>query len=172
MGYGARALESLNSFYSGDLLNLDEVMEEDSVETFAEAASKIDKVSWKRVFLPIRAAELIAFQLQGTTLQNDNVGVRDVNKMPPLLQRLSERRPEQLDYLGVSYGLTKDLLRFWKRAGYAPLYVRQTANDLTGEHTCVMLKTLNGEVAGSSNWLAAFAQGEISHLKESPAYSC
>jgi N-acetyltransferase 10 len=44
MGYGARALESLNSFYSGDLLNLDEVMEEDSAETFAEAASKIDKV--------------------------------------------------------------------------------------------------------------------------------
>jgi N-acetyltransferase 10 len=58
MGYGARALESLNSFYSGDLLNLDEVMEEDSVETFAEAASKIDKVSWKRVFLRVRAAEL------------------------------------------------------------------------------------------------------------------
>jgi N-acetyltransferase 10 len=99
--------------------------------------------------------------VQDTTLQTDSVGVRDVNKMPPLLQRLSERRPEQLDYLGVSYGLTKDLLRFWKRAGYAPLYVRQTANDLTGEHTCVMLKTLNGEVAGSSNWLAAFAQGEF-----------
>jgi N-acetyltransferase 10 len=49
MGYGARALESLNSFYSGDLLNLDEVMEEDSVETFAEAATKIDKVSWQHV---------------------------------------------------------------------------------------------------------------------------
>jgi len=51
MGYGARALESLNSFYSGDLLNLDEVMEEDSAETFADAASKIDKVrqaSWLR----------------------------------------------------------------------------------------------------------------------------
>ena len=45
MGYGARALESLNSFYSGDLLNLDEVMEEDTAETFAEAATKIDKVS-------------------------------------------------------------------------------------------------------------------------------
>lgn len=80
--------------------------------------------------------------------------------MPPLLQRLSERRPEPLDYLGVSYGLTKDLLRFWKRAGYVPLYVRQTANDLTGEHTCVMLRTLSSNVAGSSGWLSAFAQGE------------
>jgi hypothetical protein len=44
MGYGARALETLNSFYSGDLLNLDEVMEEDNAESFAEAAVKVDKV--------------------------------------------------------------------------------------------------------------------------------
>jgi N-acetyltransferase 10 len=100
------------------------------------------------------------FATQDVTLQSDKIGVRDVNKMPPLLQRLSERRPEQLDYLGVSYGLTKDLLRFWKRSGYVPLYIRQTANDLTGEHTCVMLKTLHSEVAGSAGWLSAFAQGQ------------
>ncbi len=31
--------------------------------------------------------------------------------MPPLLQRLSERKPENLDYLGVSYGMTGQLLR-------------------------------------------------------------
>jgi hypothetical protein len=31
--------------------------------------------------------------------------------MPPLLQRLTERKPENLDYLGVSYGLTSQLLR-------------------------------------------------------------
>ena len=65
MGYGARALESLNSFYSGDLLNLDEVMEEDSVETFAEAASKIDKVSSKRISLFIRRGTDINFTTAG-----------------------------------------------------------------------------------------------------------
>ena len=32
--------------------------------------------------------------------------------MPPLLQRLTERKPETLDYLGVSYGLTPQLLRW------------------------------------------------------------
>lgn len=80
--------------------------------------------------------------------------------MPPLLQRLSERRPEQLDYLGVSYGLTKDLLRFWKRAAYVPLYIRQTTNELTGEHTCVMLRSLTSQIAGSDSWLSAFSQGE------------
>lgn len=42
------------------------------------------------------------------------------------------------------------------------MYVRQTANDLTGEHTCVMLKKLFGDAAGSDDWLYAFAQGECS----------
>ncbi|CAN7938637.1 unnamed protein product, partial [Ixodes hexagonus] len=66
--------------------------------------------------------------------------------LPPLLLRLSEKRPERLDYLGVSFGLTADLLKFWKKAGYVPVYLRQTPNDLTGEHSCIMLKCLEAKV--------------------------
>ncbi|KAF6021226.1 NAT10 [Bugula neritina] len=47
-------------------------------------------------------------------------------ELPPLLSKLSERKPESLDYLGVSYGLTSDLLRFWKKCGFLPVYLRQT----------------------------------------------
>ncbi|CEG79557.1 Putative tRNA(Met) cytidine acetyltransferase [Rhizopus microsporus] len=47
------------------------------------------------------------------------------------------------------------------RAGFVPLYMRQTANDLTGEHTCVMIKALtdtqDARVANSA-WLDAFAR--------------
>lgn len=43
--------------------------------------------------------------------------------MPPLLQRLTERKPESLDYLGVSYGITPQLLR-----SVYPLQYRRT-ND-------------------------------------------
>jgi hypothetical protein len=93
-------------------------------------------------------------------LQSDSVGVRDAARMPPLLQRLSERKPEQLDYLGVSFGLTKDLLRFWKRAGYTPLYASQKENALTGEYSFVMLRALSSNTAQAESWLSAFAQGE------------
>lgn len=34
------------------------------------------------------------------------------SNLPPLLLKLSERPAEQLDYLGVSYGLTAQLLRY------------------------------------------------------------
>lgn len=61
----------------------------------------------------------------------------------PLLLKLSERKAEKLNYLGVSYGLTPELLKFWKRSGFSPVYLRQTANDITGEHSCIMLKVLN-----------------------------
>lgn len=79
--------------------------------------------------------------------------------MPPLLQRMSERKPESLDYLGVTFGLTKDLLRFWKRCSFVPLYASQKENDLTGEYTFVMLKGLSSNVAQSDGWLASFSQG-------------
>lgn len=42
----------------------------------------------------------------------------------PLLSTLGERSPEAIDYLGVSYGITLPLLKFWCRAGYVPLYIR------------------------------------------------
>ena len=45
-------------------------------------------------------------------------------KLPPLLLKLQERRPEPLDYMGVSYGITQPLLKFWKKAGYTPVYMR------------------------------------------------
>lgn len=138
MGYGARAMQALTQFYQGELSNLDELPESNPEHTFSARE-------------PTEA--------EGNLL-TEAIAIRDPKRMPPLLQRLSERRPEPLDYLGVSYGLTPQLLRFWKRAGYVPLYLRQTPNDLTGEHSCVMLKSLGSSVAEEENWLTAFAQGE------------
>ncbi|TFY76095.1 hypothetical protein EWM64_g7915 [Hericium alpestre] len=134
MGYGARALQALNSYYSGEYFNLDEAPKTD--ENYPDVA----------------AVE------EGTDLLTDEPKIRAPSAMPPLLQRLTERKPENLDYLGVSYGLTPQLLRFWKRAGYVPLYVRQTQSELTGEHTCVMLRGLNSAGDGELEWLGEFAK--------------
>nr|CDI52152.1 conserved hypothetical protein [Melanopsichium pennsylvanicum 4] len=140
MGYGARALQALEAFYSGQLLDVDNVRDDlDDGETFTAVRDR--KVS-KDVSL----------------LQGDEIKVRDAARMPALLQRLSERRPEQLDWLGVSYGLTPQLFKFWKKAGYTPLWVRQIANDLTGEYTAVQLKALNTSTSTTgAAWLGSLA---------------
>jgi N-acetyltransferase 10 len=95
--------------------------------------------------------------------------------MPPLLQRLAERKPENIDYLGVSFGLTSQLLRFalsafrstfphvihrfWKRGGYVPLYIRQTQSELTGEHTIVMVRGLKSSTDEELGWLGELSNG-------------
>ncbi|TFK46145.1 DUF699-domain-containing protein [Heliocybe sulcata] len=134
MGYGARALKALNSYYSGEYFNLSESVDEE--QSYPDPAA-VD---------------------EDTSLLTDKPSIRSPTAMPPLLQRLTERKPETLDYLGVSYGLTPQLLRFWKRAGYVPLYVRQTQSELTGEHTCVMVRGLGSAPPEELGWLGEFAK--------------
>ncbi|KAI0263903.1 GNAT acetyltransferase 2-domain-containing protein [Gloeopeniophorella convolvens] len=134
MGYGARALQALNAYYSGEYFNLDEAAKP---EASYPNPAEID---------------------ESATLLTDTPAVRAATAMPPLLQRLTERKPENLDYLGVSYGLTPQLLRFWKRAGYVPLYVRQTQSELTGEHTVVMVRGLQSSADEELGWLGEFSK--------------
>jgi N-acetyltransferase 10 len=79
------------------------------------------------------------------TLHEETLKPREMTDLPPLFLKLEERRAERLHYVGVSYGLTQQLLRFWQKLGFVPLYLRQTPSDITGEHTCIMLKALASE---------------------------
>ncbi|KAJ6667103.1 hypothetical protein lerEdw1_017081 [Lerista edwardsae] len=130
MGYGSRALHLLQMYYEGKFPCLEEKV--------TKAPKEITTVSSEAVSLLEEA-------------------VMPRKDLPPLLLKLSERQAENLDYLGVSYGLTPRLLKFWKRAGFVPVYLRQTPNDLTGEHSCIMLTMLNEEEENEQeNWLTAF----------------
>eukprot|EP00066_Takifugu_rubripes_P016602 XP_011605868.1 PREDICTED: N-acetyltransferase 10 [Takifugu rubripes] len=130
MGYGSRALQLLQMYYEGKFPTMDEST-------------------------GLNHSEITSVSSEAVSLLEEVVTPR--KELPPLLLKLSERRAERLDYLGVSYGLTTQLLRFWKKAGYSPVYLRQTPNDLTGEHSCVMLKELNtDEASEQSQWLTAF----------------
>ncbi|KAI2620693.1 DUF699-domain-containing protein, partial [Hypomontagnella submonticulosa] len=133
MGYGSKALELLVDYYEGKFISLREEKDPSTKEADNMA---IDAVSG-----------------EGGGLLHEDIKVRDIEKMQPLFSRLAERKPEDLEYVGVSYGLTQPLHKFWSRALFVPVYLRQTANDLTGEHTCVMLRPLKDD----REWLGAFA---------------
>ncbi|KAM7435703.1 N-acetyltransferase 10 [Porites harrisoni] len=130
MGYGRRAMNLLIQYYEGNIPSLaEESKEEKQIPTLTEDE---DFGLLKEVISP-------------------------KSNLPPLLLKLSERPAEQLDYLGVSYGLTGQLLRFWKKSDFVPVYLRQTPNDLTGEHSCIMLRLLSdSEEASRENWLQAY----------------
>uniref|UniRef100_A0A6N2M944 RNA cytidine acetyltransferase n=1 Tax=Salix viminalis TaxID=40686 RepID=A0A6N2M944_SALVM len=91
--------------------------------------------------------------LNQVSLLEENIKPR--TDLPPLLVNLHERRPEKLHYLGVSFGLTLDLFRFWKRRNFAPFYIGQIPNTVTGEYSCMVLRPLNSndsDANGSDEW--------------------
>ena len=44
--------------------------------------------------------------------------------------------------MGTSFGFTELLLKFWRKNQYEPVYLRQTVNDVTSEHSGIMLRPL------------------------------
>ena len=134
-GYGTRALQLLEKYYKG------------LYDQFGSSDNE--------------AAE--QNELNNENLEDDNIvdtneeDLNDIKKkskksLPPLLSKLSERRAERLNYLGTSFGLTNELLKFWKKNGYLPVYIRQTTSDLTGEHSCIMVKSIEEECS----WINEF----------------
>ena len=44
--------------------------------------------------------------------------------------------------MGTAFGLTTGLFNFWKKNKFEPVYLRQTKNKITGEHSCIMIRPL------------------------------
>ncbi|VBB26061.1 unnamed protein product [Acanthocheilonema viteae] len=135
LGYGSRALELLLEYYYGMVPCLKE-------ETDFNVEAKVKHIENPDALVLLE--EVIEPRVD----------------LPPLLHRLSERRAEKLDYIGVSFGLNLPLLKFWKRAGFVPVYLRQSVCDLTGEHTCIMLKDMIKDEEdlneGTVSWLSLY----------------
>jgi N-acetyltransferase 10 len=140
MGYGTRALELLYKYYNGEITCVDEVEENVIPEDEGDIERTINKTS-------------------ESNLLTEKIAPR--KKLPPLLLDLSQRRAEQLHYMGTSFGLNQLLLNFWAKNGLKPVYLRQVPSDITGEYSCIMLKTTkNAELApvdGDGDWLETFA---------------
>ncbi|URD75422.1 hypothetical protein MUK42_07746 [Musa troglodytarum] len=129
LGYGSTAVDLLTRYYEGQLAHFAEEDAEQVEEPKVRVTEAAEKVS----------------------LLEENIKPRA--NLPPLLVHLHERRPEKLHYIGVSFGLTLDLFRFWRKHKFFPFYVGQIPSAVTGEHTCMLLKPLNNDdvEVGESN---------------------
>ncbi|VDN14106.1 unnamed protein product, partial [Dibothriocephalus latus] len=188
LGYGSRALKLLHDYYMGKIAvttvpaaqlaskdspkkskkaekvstNDDDSDNETDEEEEEEDEEEIpDDLSVSSDELPAakkRKHEGVEDTTGSSKLLTEKVERRGSSSLPPLLSRLCERKPEKLNYLGVSFGATPKLIRFWKKAGYLPVYLRQTMNDLTGEFSCIMLSELrhDGKEGVDVDWLKEF----------------
>lgn len=152
MGYGSRAIQLLTAYYEGKLTAIDEDVSDDDAEATLGKRKASEAADQDRQGKKLKNDEAEGKKEDGaltttsqSTLLTEVIAPR--KDLPPLLSPLSDRRPETLQWLGVSFGLTRELHGFWSKLGFVPLYIRQTINDVTGEHTCVMLRGLSSEQA-------------------------
>lgn len=142
MGYGTKAIEMLIAHFQGEYQT--EVLD---AGVFGNEGS-------------IKGADTDAADSNEEGLQNEEITQKAT--LPPLLVPVSELPTEQLNWLGVSYGLTPELLNFWSRQMFKMCYIRQSTNDLTGEHSVIMLRQLQvkgGQTASTlldSSWLQGY----------------
>ena len=143
MGYGSRAMELLYRYYNGEMVSLGGVDDEDEEdESGDETPSESDDDD-----IPTPAS--------GALLHREALKPR--KKLPPLLLPLSAVPTPRLDWLGTSFGLTPSLHNFWsQKVGMTLLYLRQTPNELTGEHSAVMIRALPRRSGWDDAWLPAF----------------
>jgi len=142
MGYGSRAVELLYRFYNGDMVSLDD----DDSENEGGEENESDK------------------EESDSDSDNDTKGKKGIQaeklaprkELPPLLLPLTEAKAPRLDWIGTSFGLTLNLHKFWSRAGMHMLYLRQTKNELTGEHSSIMIRALPKTSGVDDAWLDAF----------------
>eukprot|EP00003_Mantamonas_plastica_P018011 TRINITY_DN2961_c0_g2_i4.p1 TRINITY_DN2961_c0_g2~~TRINITY_DN2961_c0_g2_i4.p1 ORF type:complete len:533 (-),score=234.41 TRINITY_DN2961_c0_g2_i4:75-1673(-) len=141
MGYGTRAIELLSAYYQGDIISLNEDDDSDD-EASDDEQDDVEQRKGKGKVNLLQMEELIP---------------RKTNK--PLLINLQDRKAEQLHYLGTAYGLTQPLFNFWHKNGFVPLYLRLTPNELTGEHSCMMVKQLQNTSSKmfDERWLDLFS---------------
>ena len=154
-GYGSKAVALLKRYFEGGISALSEDDEDDEEDgddgddgnnKGSKARSERQKALLRREKSRIDALD------RGTRSTRQPAAPADGSPPPS---------PEQLHYLGTSFGLTQDLYNFWKKNGYLPLYLRQTPSEVTGEHTILMLNPLQtGELGAetSGNWLDPFVR--------------
>ena len=150
MGYGTRAVELLYRFYNGDMISLDD---DDDSEN-GEGAGDNDNESSDDDGANDSDSEDGGGTTKGKGIRAEKLAPR--KELPPLLLPLTEVQTPKLDWIGTSFGLTLNLHKFWSRAGMQMLYLRQTKNELTGEHSSIMVRALPNTSGVNDTWLDAF----------------
>ncbi|WP_048085473.1 tRNA(Met) cytidine acetyltransferase TmcA [Archaeoglobus veneficus] len=59
------------------------------------------------------------------------------------LQRLIDwASGNELDWIGSGFGVSPELLRFWLKNDFSPIHITPQRNEVSGEHTVIVLKAL------------------------------
>ncbi|GIX61623.1 ATPase domain containing protein [Babesia caballi] len=80
----------------------------------------------------------------------------------------AEAGAEKVDYVGTCFGLNSQLLKFWVKLSFKPVYCRQVPNEATGEYSIILLRPTSqlGDPAAAppKPWINEFCEDFLRRL--------
>lgn len=95
MGYGSRALHLLEKYYEGELIDADCAELTDERDQFKHLAKE---------------------EKGGKGLSVEKL--KPKKHLKPILQKLGDRKPLPIQWMGTSFGVTKELFNFWAKSQF------------------------------------------------------
>ncbi len=59
---------------------------------------------------------------------------------------VGKAKEEDMDWVGSGFGVSPELLRFWLKNGFIPVHITPQRNEISGEHTVIVLRPLKMHV--------------------------
>ncbi|GCF12855.1 tRNA cytosine(34) acetyltransferase TmcA [Haloarcula mannanilytica] len=89
-----------------------------------------------------------------------------------LLSEIKAEFAERVDWLGVGYGATPDLVRFWTRNGYSTVHLATSRNATSGEYSVVMLDPCSDDGAALATRHGGWFRDRIAAVLSDPLDDC
>ena len=89
-----------------------------------------------------------------------------------LLSEVEAEFAERVDWLGVGYGATPELVRFWARNGYATVHLATSRNATSGEYSVVMVDPCSDDGAALATRHGEWFQDRIAAVLSDPLDDC
>jgi len=85
-----------------------------------------------------------------------------------LLDAIESEREDGVDWLGVGYGATPELVDFWADNGYETVHLSTTRNDRSGEYSAIMLRPCSATGEDLAQRHAAWFRDRIESVLSDP----
>jgi len=89
-----------------------------------------------------------------------------------LLSEIRAEFADQVDWLGVGYGATPELVRFWAHNGYSTVHLATSRNATSGEYSVVMLDPCSDDGAALATRHGEWFQDRIVAVLSDPLDDC
>ena len=89
-----------------------------------------------------------------------------------LLSEIEREFAERVDWLGVGYGATPELVRFWAHNGYRTVHLATSRNATSGEYSVVMLDPCSDDGAALAARHGEWFQDRIAAVLSDPLDDC